>query len=217
MKKLIALLLIALTSIAICGEITYIHGKEEIKPKTKECLIFEIDLTILKGTEVVDEQGSKHYHLDWIPLHTRRVVYFTQQGRFWRSYEGRTSSSNGLSGSATTHHAVVVMNTFEGDTDGYIAFNFSIGVNDNSATPPVNCSLSGKTQNRWDEEEQRYVLVSGSGVVSGHSYPTLWNAWGDLQKAALDVQSAITPAWGTFTVHREVLTDAEIVKKLRGE
>lgn len=217
MKKIIAAIII-IASAAVFGQtVTFVHDLSKIKPKTQECLIFDIDVTMLKGTRYVDELGSQHYHLDWVTKHMTKVVYYQKTGNFWKSYEARVSSNGkSINGSGTTHCAVVVMNTYEGETNGYISFTFVAGKLDDS-TPGVNCHLSGRTTNVWDEELQRYVLKSGSGIVSGASYPTNWAAWGDLKPAIPAGLSSIAPVWGSFTVRRGVLTDAEIIAILKAQ
>lgn len=198
---------------AVCtltgGEVRF--GKPVVK--TRECLVFDLNIQVLKGTEVVDVLGSKHVHLEWVPRHVVKVLYFSKNTHSYDCYEARLSPSGSISGSGSQTKAVMVMNTFEGGTDGYIAAVIAVASGD-PLTPAVNCSLTGRTENKWSEELGRYVLDHGSGVVSGRSYSCRWEGWSSLVPAVPSVQSAHAPVMGTFSVRRKVLTDAEIAREL---
>ena len=165
---------------------------------------------------MVDEKGSKYIHTDFIPVKSTEVYYYTQSGRWWNCYKARLSSSgNSFSGSGESRQDVMVMNPKEGGTDGFIAFTMSLASTDTGLTPPVQAYLSGTIETEWNEEEERYILKSGHGVVTCHSYPSHWVARDFMKQAVPSTQSAIAPGWGTFTVRRAVLTDAEIVNLLK--
>lgn len=201
---------------ATAQNITYVSDLTKIPPKTKECLIFELELTRLKGTEVVDEKGSKYIHTDFIPVKSTEVIYYVQSGRWWNSYKAKVSSNGkSINGGGENRQDVMVMNPIEGGTDGFIAFTMSLASTDKGLTPPVQAHLSGAIETEWNEEEQRYILKSGHGIVSCHSYPTTWEARDFMKPAVPSTQSAIAPGWGTFTVRRAILTDAEILNLLK--
>lgn len=108
----------------------------------------------------------------------------------------------------------MVMNPKEGGTDGYIVFIMDIPRLD-SLTPSTQIHLSGTFEGEWNESEQRYILKHGRGVVAGHSTATKWAAWDFLAQAVPSIQSSMSPAWGSFTVRRELLTEKEIVKLIK--
>ena len=204
-----------LAATATAQNITYVSDLKKIPPKTKECLIFELDLTMLKGTEVVDEKGSKYIHTDFVPVKRTEVFYYSQSGRWWTCYKAKLSSSKtSINGSGESRQNIEVMNPRENSTDGFIAFTMGLSSLDLS-TPPVQCHLAGQIETEWLEEEQRYVVKSGHGNATCHSYPTTWTARDFMIQAAPSTQSAIAPGWGTFTVRRAVLTDAEIINLLK--
>ena len=211
-ELILAVIFIAATASA--QKITYVYGIRDIQPPMYECLVFDLDVNFLRGTEVTDELGSKHVRLDWVNQKIKRIVYMRENGQFCKSYEARVNANGkNMNGVSTTHHAVMVMNTFEGETDGYVSFTFSIPKDD--FTPALNLYLSGKTTNKWNDYYKRWMLVNGSGVVSGQSYSTTWSAWADLKPATPDIISQVAPVWGTFKVNREMLPEDEIVSILK--
>ena len=210
MKKLaIVMALLCAVCTLSGGEVTF--GKPKVK--TKECLVFDLNVQMLKGTEVVDALGSRHVHLDWVPRHIVKVLYYQPNSRSYDCYDARVSANGGIHGSGNQQQAIMVMNTFEGGTDGYMTVDLSVASLD-KLTPGVTCHLVGRTENKWSEELGRYVLDHGSGMLSGSSNACPWEGWGSLVKAAPKVQSSYAPVMGTFRVRREVLTDAEIAREL---
>ena len=185
-------------------------------PKTFECLIFELDIHQLRAVEAVDEKGSKYIYTDFVPRKLTEVFYYrhTSGGRFLQCWHAKTTNGTSLSGSGESRQAVMVTNAKEGSTDGYIVFIMDIPKLD-AFTPSTQLHLSGTFEGEWNEEDQRYVLKHGSGVVAGHSTATKWAAWDFLEQAVPSIQSAMSPAWGSFTVRREVLTESEIVKLIK--
>lgn len=214
MKKLILIIAMITAVVASAQNVTYASNPKAVKPKVKECLVFDLDLMMLQGTEVVDELGSKHIHLDFVPRHATKVFFWSKDGRWNRFWEARLANGRSLSGSSSVKEAIVVMNNFEGSTDGYISMMMQMSAIDKT-TPQVNLYITGQTENEWLEDESRYVLKSGSGVVSGQSYPTFFTAWKDLVPAIPSTESSMAPAWGRFTVRRAILTDAEIIEMLK--
>lgn len=210
-EAILAVIFIAATASA--GGVYY----TPLVPKTFECLVFEIDLHQLRAVEAVDENGSKYVHVDIIPRHLTEVFYYrhTSGGRFLQSWHAKANNSGtSLQGSGESRQAVMVMNAREGGTDGYIVFIMDIPKID-AFTPSTQLHLSGTFNGEWNEEEQRYILNHGSGVVAGHSTATKWAAWDFLEQAVPSIQSSMSPAWGSFTVRREVLTEKEIVKLIK--
>ena len=213
MKKLILAIAIIATIIASAGGVYY----TPLVPKSYECLIFELEITQLHAVEVVDERGSKYVHTDFVPRTLRQVFYYKQTSgkKYYQSWQAKVNSNGkSLNGVGENRQDIMVMNPKEGGTDGFIAFVFDIPSLD-KFTPSVKCHLAGTFEGEWLEEEQRYILKTGRGVVSAHSTPTTWSARDFMEQAVPSVQSAIAPAWGTFTVERKVLTEAEIVAILK--
>lgn len=184
--------------------------------KTFECLVFELDIHQIRAVEAVDEKGSKYVHVDVVPRKLTEVFYYrhTSGGRFLQCWHAKTTNGTSLSGSGESRQAVMVTNAKEGSADGYIVFIMDIPKVD-AFTPSTQLHLSGTFNGEWNEEEQRYVLKHGSGVVAGHSTATKWSAWDFLEQAVPSIQSAMSPAWGSFTVRREVLTEKKIVKLIK--
>lgn len=205
-----ALIFIAATASA--GGVYY----TPLVPKTFECLVFELDIHQLRAVEAVDERGSKYVHVDIVPRKLTEVFYYrhTSGGRFLQCWHAKTTSGTSLAGSGESRQAVMVTNAKEGSTDGYIVFIMDIPKLD-AFTPSTQLHLSGTFEGEWNEEEQRYILKHGSGVVAGHSTATKWAVWDFLEQAVPSIQSAMSPAWGSFTVRREVLTEKEIVKLIK--
>lgn len=186
-------------------------------PKTFECLVFELDIYQLRAVEAVDVKGSKYIHSEFVPRKLTEVFYYrhTSGGRFLQSWHAKANNSGtSLQGSGESRQAVMVMNAREGGTDGYIVFIMDIPKID-AFTPSTQLHLSGTFEGEWNEEEQRYVLKHGNGVIAGHSTATKWAAWDFLEQAVPSIQSSMSPAWGSFTVRREVLTESEIVKLIK--
>lgn len=209
-ELIIAIVFIAATASA--GGVYY----TPLVPKTFECLVFEIDIHQLRAVEVVDEKGSKYVHVDIVPRKLTEVFYYrhTSGGRFLQSWHAKTTNGTSLSGSSESRQAVMVMNAREGGTDGYIVFIMDIPKVD-AFTPSTQLHLSGTFEGEWDETDQRYILKEGRGVVAGHSTATKWAAWDFLEQAVPSIQSSMSPAWGSFTVRRKVLTEKEIVKLIK--
>ena len=210
----IAELILALVFIAATASAA---SYKPIAPKNYECLIFELELTRIHGIEVTDEKGSKYVHVDFVPFKTTQVFYYVQTagGRFWQSWQGKVgSNSKSLNGSGESRQAIMVMNAREGSTGGYIVFVMDIPKLD-AFTPSVQCHLSGTFDGAWDENEQRYIVKEGRGVVAGHSTQTKWAAWDFLEQAAPSIQSPMSPAWGSFTVRRAILTSDEIINLIK--
>ena len=206
-ETIIATIFIAAS--AFGGSVSY----EPLKPKSYECLIFELELTQLHAVEVVDERGSKYVHTDFVPRTLRQVFYYKQTSgkKYYQSWQAKVNSNGkSLNGVGENRQDIMVMNPKEGGTNGFIAFVFDITSLD-KFTPSVKCHLVGTFEGEWLEEEQRYILNSGRGVVSAHSTPTTWSARDFMEQAVPSIQSAIAPAWGTFTVRRAILTETEIV------
>lgn len=206
-----ALIFIAATASA--GGVYY----TPLMPKTFECLVFELDIHQLRAVEAVDEKGSKYIHTEFVPRKLTEVFYYrhTSGGRFLQSWHAKANNSGtSLSGSGESRQAVMVMNPKEGSAEGYIVFIMDIPKVD-AFTPSTQLHLSGTFEGEWNEAEQRYILKHGSGVVAGHSTATKWAAWEFLEQAVPSIQSAMSPAWGSFTVRREVLTEKEIVKLIK--
>lgn len=204
---------IFIASAAFAGGVYY----TSLAPKTFECLIFELDFHQLHAVEAVDEKGSKYIHVDIVPRKLTEVFYYrhTSGGRFLQSWHAKANNSGtSLQGSGESRQAVMIMNAREGGTDGYIVFIMDIPKLD-AFTPSTQLHLSGTFEGEWSEEDQRYILRHGSGVVAGHSTATKWAAWDFLEQAVPSIQSAMSPAWGSFTVRREVLTEKEIVKLIK--
>lgn len=213
MKKLI--IAIAIIFIAASAQTAVYYTP--IVPKTYECLIFELDLHQLRAVEVVDEKGSKYVHTDIVPRKLTQVFYYSQTTgkKFWQSWHAKVNNNgSSLNGSGESRQAVMVMNPKEGGTDGYIVFIMDIPKVD-AFTPSTQLHLSGTFNGEWNEEEQRYILKHGSGVVAGHSTATKFAAWDFLEQAVPSIQSSMSPAWGSFTVRREVLTEKEIVNLIK--
>lgn len=214
MKKIIATIaIISIIAASASAAVSY----TPLTPRKLECLIFEIELTQLRAVEAVDEKGSKYVHVDFIKRKTTEIFYYTQTAgkRFWQSWHGRVNQNGkSLNGSGESRQAVMVMNPREGSVDGYIVFVLDLPRID-EFTPSIQCNLSGTFEGEWDENEQRYVLKEGRGVVGGHSTATKWAAWDYLQQAVPSIQSSMAPAWGSFTVRRAVLTENEIVNLLK--
>ena len=213
MKKLILAIAILSTIIASAGGVYY----TPLVPKSYECLIFELEITQLHAVEVVDERGSKYVHTDFVPRTLRQVFYYKQTSgkKYYQSWQAKVNSNGkSLNGVGENRQDIMVMNPKEGGTDGFIAFVFDIPSLD-KFTPSVKCHLAGTFEGEWLEEEQRYILKTGRGVVSAHSTPTTWTARDFMEQAVPSVQSAIAPAWGTFTVTRRILTENEIVEILK--
>ena len=188
-----------------------------LQPKSYECLIFELELTQLHAVEVIDEKGSKYIHTDFVPRTLRQVFYYKQTSgkKYYQSWQAKVNSNGkSLNGVGENRQDIMVMNPREGETDGFIAFVFDIPSLDRF-TPSVKCHLAGTFEGEWLEEEQRYILNTGRGVVSAHSTPTTWTARDFMEQAVPSVQSAIAPAWGTFTVRRAILTENEIVNLIK--
>ena len=185
-------------------------------PKTFECLIFELDIHQLRAVEAVDEKGSKYVHVDVVPRKLTEIFYYrhTSGGRFLYCWHAKTTNGTSLAGSGESRQAVMVMNAKEGSADGYIVFIMDIPKID-AFTPSTQLHLSGTFEGERNEDEQRYVLKHGSGVVAGHSTATKWAALDFLEQAVPSIQSAMSPAWGSFTVRREVLTEKEIVNLIK--
>lgn len=185
-------------------------------PKTFECLIFELDFHQLRAVEAVDAKGSKYVHVDVIPRHLTEVFYYrhTSGGRFLQCWHAKTTNGTSLSGSGESRQAVMIMNAREGSTDGYIVFIMDIPKLD-AFTPSTQLHLSGTFEGEWSEEEQRYILKEGRGVIAGHSTATKWAAWDFLDQAVPSIQSSMSPAWGSFTVRRSILTEKEIVQLIK--
>lgn len=209
-EVIMAIIFIAATASA--GGVYY----TPLVPKTFECLIFELDIHQLRAVEAVDEKGSKYVHVDVIPRHLTEVFYYrhTSGGRFLQCWHAKTTNGTSLSGSGESRQAVMVTNAKEGSADGYIVFIMDIPKID-AFTPSTQLHLSGTFNGEWNEEEQRYVLKHGSGVLAGHSTATKWAAWDFLEQAVPSIQSSMSPAWGSFTVRHEVLTESEIVKLIK--
>ncbi len=209
-ELIIAAIFIAATASA--GGVYY----TPLVPKTFECLVFELDIHQLRAVEAVDEKGSKYVHVDVIPRHLTEVFYYrhTSGGRFLQCWHAKTTSGTSLAGSGESRQAVMVMNAREGGTDGYIVFIMDIPKVD-AFTPSTQLHLSGTFNGEWSEADQRYILKEGRGVVAGHSTATKWAAWDFLEQAVPSIQSSMSPAWGSFTVRREVLTESGIVKLIK--
>lgn len=216
MKKKLNIVEIAIAIIFIAATASAGVSYSPLVPKTFECLIFELDFHQLRAVEAVDEKGSKYVHVDVIPRHLTEVFYYrhTSGGRFLQCWHAKTTNGTSLSGSGESRQAVMVMNAREGSTDGYIVFIMDIPKLD-AFTPSTQLHLSGTFEGEWSEEEQRYILKHGSGVVAGHSTATKWAAWDFLEQAVPSIQSAMSPAWGSFTVRREVLTEKQIVNLIK--
>ena len=216
MKKKPNLAELILTAIFITatasGEVFY----TPLVPKTFECLIFELDINQLHAVEAVDENGSKYIHVDVVPRKLTQVFYYrhTSGGRFLQSWHAKTTNGKSLAGSGESRQAVMVTNAREGSTNGYIVFIMDIPRLD-TLTPSTQLHLSGTFEGEWSEANQHYILKEGRGVVAGHSTPTKWAAWDFLEQAVPSVQSSMSPAWGSFTVRRAVLTEAEIVQLIK--
>ncbi len=198
---------------AFGGSVSY----EPLKPKSHECLIFEIELTQLHAIEVLDEKGSKYLHTDFVPRTLRQVFYYKQTSgrKYWQCWQAKVNSNGkSLNGSGENRQDIMIMNPKEGGIDGFIAFAFDITSLD-KYTPSVKCHLAGTFEGEWLEDEQRYILKTGRGVVSAHSTPTIWAARDFMEQAVPSIQSAIAPAWGTFTVRRAILTETEIVTLIK--
>lgn len=213
MKNLLIAVVVMFAATALAGSVSY----EPLKPKSYECLIFELELTQLHAVEVVDERGSKYVHTDFVPRKLRQVFYYKQTSgkKYYQSWQAKVNSNGkSLNGTGENRQDIMVMNPKEGGTDGFIAFAFDISSLD-KFTPSVKCHLAGTFEGEWLEDEQRYILKTGRGVVSAHSTPTTWSARDFMEQAVPSVQSAIAPAWGTFTVTRRILTENEIVDLLK--
>lgn len=188
-----------------------------LQPKSYECLVFDIEITQLHSVEVKDERGSKYIHTDFVLCRMTQVFYFSQTsgGKYWQCWQGRVNSNGkSLNGSGESRVDIMIMNPKEGGTDGFIAFIMTLPRLD-TFTPPVQAHLSGTFEGEWLEEEQRYVVKNGKGVISAHSTATKWAARDYMEQAVPSVQSPIAPAWGTFTVLRAILTESEIVNLIK--
>ena len=213
MKKIIAVIAILANIITSAGGVYY----TPLVPKSYECLIFELELTQLHAVEVVDERGSKYVHTDFVPRTLRQIFYYkeTSGRKYWQCWQAKVNSNGrSLNGSGENRQDIMVMNPKEGGTDGFIAFVMDIPSLD-KFTPSVKCHLAGTFEGEWLNDEQRYIIKTGRGVVSAHSTPTTWSARDFMEQAVPSVQSAIAPAWGTFTVERKVLKEDEIVAILK--
>lgn len=190
----------------------------QVSSKTSECLVFKLELTMLKGAEAEDEKGSKYIHTDFVSYTRTEVFYYVPRAagsKYWSCWQAKVNrNGKGLNGLGESRQDIMVMNPLEGGTDGFIAFVMHIPSLDPS-TPPVNCYLAGTFSGAWDEEAQRYYLKEGSGTVVAHSYPCTWQARAFMTQAVPSTQSAIAPGWGRFTVTRALMTDAEIVDMLK--
>ena len=209
-ELILALIFIAATASA--GGVYY----TPLVPKTFECLIFEIDLHQLRAVEAVDEKGSKYIHVDVVPRKLTEVFYYrhTSGGRFLQCWHAKTTNGTSLSGSGESRQAVMVTNAKEGSSNGYIVFIMDIPKMD-AFTPSTQLHLSGTFEGEWSEEDQRYILKHGNGIIAGHSTATKWAAWDFLEQAVPSIQSPMSPAWGSFTVRRAVLTEKEIVNLIK--
>ena len=209
-ELILAVIFIAATASA--GGVYY----TPLVPKTFECLIFELDFHQLRAVEAVDEKGSKYIHTEFVPRKLTEVFYYrhTSGGRFLQCWHAKTTNGTSLSGSGESRQAVMVMNAREGITDGYIVFIMDIPRVD-AFTPSTQLHLSGTFEGEWNEEEQRYIVKTGRGVIAGHSTATKWIAWDFLEQAVPSIQSSMSPAWGSFTVRRAILTEREIVNLIK--
>ena len=215
MKKLLLAIaiIIAIAATASAGGVYY----TPLVPKTFECLIFEIDLHQLRAVEVMDEKGSKYIHTDIIPRKLTQGFYYSQTTgkKFWQSWQAKINSNGtSLNGSGENRQSIMVMNPKEGSKQGYIVFIMDIPRLD-TFTPSIQCHLSGTFEAEWLEAEQRYILKQGQGVVGGHSTSTKFGALDFMEQAVPSIQSPMAPAWGSFTVRREVLTEKEIVNLIK--
>ena len=188
-----------------------------LQPKSYECLIFELDLIQLHAVEVIDEKGSKYIHTDLVPRKMTQVFYYRQTTgrRFWQCWQAKVNTNGkSLNGSGENRQNVMIMNPYEGGNEGFIAFVINIPSLD-KFLPSLNCHLSGSIEGEWLEDEQRWVVISGRGVVSAHSTSTKYTANEFMQPAVPSIQSPIAPAWGSFTVRRAILTEKEIVQLIK--
>lgn len=208
MRNLIIAIAVMLASLA----------QAQVAPKTKECLVFKLELTMLKGVEAEDGKGSKYIHTDFVTRTRTEVFYYvprTAGSKYWSCWQAKVNSNGkSLNGLGESRQDIMVMNPLEGGTDGFIAFVMHIPSLDPS-TPSVNCYLAGEFSGAWDEKDRRYYLNEGSGTVVVHSYPCTWDARDFMSQAVPSTQSAIAPGWGRFTVTRALMTDAEIVDMLK--
>lgn len=216
MKKKLNIVEIAIAIIFIAATASAGVSYTPLVPKTFECLIFEIDLHQLRAVEAVDEKGSKYVHVDVIPRHLTEVFYYrhTSGGRFLQCWHAKTTNGTSLAGSGESRQAIMVMNSKEGSADGYIVFIMDIPKID-AFTPSTQLHLSGTFEGEWSEADQRYILKEGRGVIAGHSTATKWAAWDYMEQVVPSIQSSMSPAWGSFTVHRAVLTEKEIVQLIK--
>lgn len=188
-----------------------------LQPKSYECLVFDIELTQLHAVEAKDERGSKYIHTDFVPVKMTQVFYFSQTSgrKYWQCWQGRVNSNGkSLNGSGESRVDIMIMNPKEGGTDGFIAFIMPLPRLD-TFTPVIQAHLSGTFSGEWLEDEQRYVVKNGKGVISAHSTATKWAARDYMEQAVPSVQSPIAPAWGSFTIRRAILTENEIVNLIK--
>lgn len=188
-----------------------------LQPKSYECLVFDIELTQLHAVEAKDKRGSKYIHTDFVPVKMKQVFYFSQTTgkKYWQAWQAKVNSNGkSLNGSGENRVDIMVMNPREGGTDGFIAFIMPLPRLD-TFTPVLQAYLSGTFEGEWLEEEGRYVIKAGRGIISAQSTPTTWAARDYMVQAVPSVQSALAPAWGSFTVTRAILTENEIINLIK--
>lgn len=96
------------------------------KARTRDCIVFEIEGTVLKGTEVKDEKGSIYVHHDFVPFKSIRIFYIEGKN-IWIACVRKSGSKYYINGSGTNKQSFRVINPTEGSLKGYMTTSFSIG------------------------------------------------------------------------------------------
>lgn len=205
MKKnlILSIITILLTASTVFGAST--------NTKTRDCIIFEIEGTVLQGTEVKDEKGSVYVHHDFVPFKSIRILFIDGKN-IWIASVKKSGKQYSINGTGTNKQSFRVINPTEGSLKGYMTTSFSIG-GKGVGIPSATCTFSGETINEFNEETGKYEFKSGSGTFTGSSYPSSQSL--NYTAPALIATEKMAPAWGTFKAYRIILTDDELIELLK--
>ena len=211
MKKNLITAILALTMVSAFSANWYTVVKVVKTPKVRDCIIFEIKGTVLKGTEVKDEKGSTYIHLDFVPFEEHKVLYI-ENNKVWWATLNKNGSNYSINGTGPSKYSFRVINPNEGYTKGFMTITSSVS-GKGVGVPSVSCVFSCETENEYDDVTGKYSFKSGSGTFTGNSYPT-GQALVYTAPAVIPTEM-MAPAWGTFKVYRKSLLDDEIIELLK--
>lgn len=207
MKKLIAAIIMAVT----------VSAMAQMPVLDSELFRVDIDATVPYGTRLLDEKGSPYIHIDMKQVHVTRFIQIKKQKYSIDAWilDAAVNKKTGrasINGAGLNQFALFAYNTLEGRADkGMVAFSMNIP-EQGEGVPAPKLYFAGETDVRWDEEKNRYVLISGKGTCSGYSHPETSEASSTIEKSTIYTLCKMFPAWGTFTISKVDYTEAQIIQ-----